>query len=174
MCPLCIGPSIHSRAARRETSPSIDTDKSLKELQPPTGERAETRPSVLAARQGAGVTKKASKRKSILSSKAKRRNEKGFDKAEAISERIAAKIEKSVKQGKMIRTRGKTWDEVNETPGATKSKSKKKKGSQVAPADEGWETDEDMETEEPPVRSAGAFQVLGIEGEDEDGDEEIL
>ncbi|CAI4214813.1 unnamed protein product [Parascedosporium putredinis] len=150
------GPSIHSRAARRETSPSIDTDKSLKALQPPTGERAETRPPC------------------SRPAKEPARNEKGFDKAEAISERIAARIEKSVKQGKTIRTRGKTWDEVNETPGATKSKSKKKKGSQAGHADEGWETDEDMETEEPPVRSAGAFQVLGTEGEDEDGDEEIL
>ncbi|PKS07273.1 hypothetical protein jhhlp_005875 [Lomentospora prolificans] len=163
---ITIGPSLHSRAARRATSPSIDTDKSLKEIQPPSPERAESRPSVLAARQGAGVTKKASKRKTMLSSKARRRLEKGSDKAEAISERVASKIEKSLKQGKLVRSRGKTWDEVN---GSAATKKSKKKG-QNPPQEEAWETDdEEMAAEDAPIKTTGAFQVLDVAaGDDED------
>jgi len=162
------GPSIHSRAARRATSPSIDTDKSLKELNPPSPARAESRPSVLAAHHGAGVTKKSSKRKAILSSRARRRQEKGADRAEAISERVAAKIEKSVKAGKSVRSRGKTWDEVNGT-GVTKTKRK----GQSAPKEDLWGTDDEaMGVEEEPLKANVPLQVLEVAAEDEE--DEIL
>ncbi|KAI1139048.1 Alb1-domain-containing protein [Hypoxylon sp. FL0543] len=104
-------PSIHSRAARRATSPSIDTDKSLKNVQPPA-ESVDYRPSVLAIHQGAGVAKKTKKSRN-MNSKARRRHEKGQDRAAAVMERTEKKIAKSKGQARTIQTRRKTWDEVN-------------------------------------------------------------
>ncbi|KAL1871048.1 hypothetical protein VTK73DRAFT_2283 [Phialemonium thermophilum] len=105
-------PSVHSRSARRATSPGIDTDKSLKNVRPPP-ESINQRPAVLAAHHGSGVTKKT-KRKVTPSSKARRRQEKGIDRAEAVMERTAKKIQKSKGQARKIQARRKTWDEINE------------------------------------------------------------
>ncbi|KAI0883312.1 Alb1-domain-containing protein [Annulohypoxylon maeteangense] len=105
------GPSIHSRAARRATSPGIDTDKSLKNVQPPA-ESVDHRPSILSIHQGAGVTKKTKKSRNI-SFKARRRYEKGQDRAAAVMDRTEQKITKSKGQARTIQTRRKTWDEVN-------------------------------------------------------------
>lgn len=108
-----VGPSIHSRAARRATSPSIDTDKSLKTMKPPE-ESINHRPAVLAAHHSGGVTKKTKKgRKSMPSSRAKRRHEKGMDRAEAVMERTAKKLQKSKGQARTLVERSKTWDEIN-------------------------------------------------------------
>ncbi|KAI1444593.1 Alb1-domain-containing protein [Annulohypoxylon stygium] len=112
------GPSIHSRAARRATSPGIDTDKSLKNVQPPP-ESVDYRPSILSIHQGAGVTKKTKKSRN-MSSKARRRYEKGQDRAAAIMDRTEQKITKSKGQARTIQTRRKTWDEVNNQIPATK------------------------------------------------------
>ncbi|KLU92739.1 hypothetical protein MAPG_11641 [Magnaporthiopsis poae ATCC 64411] len=108
-------PSKHSRAARRATSPSIDTDKSLKNVKPPA-ESINLRPAVLAAQHGAGVgkMKKArSGRKAVLSSRARRRHEKGMDRAEAIMDRTLSKIEKSKGQARTIQGRRKAWEDIN-------------------------------------------------------------
>ncbi|KAL2157205.1 hypothetical protein VTH06DRAFT_6341 [Thermothelomyces fergusii] len=109
------GPSIHSRAARRATSPSIDTDKSLKNVRPPQ-ESVDRRPAVLAARQaaaGGGIKKAKSGRKAVLSSKARRRREQSMSRAEAVMDRTAVKIQKSKGHAKVIHARKKTWDEIN-------------------------------------------------------------
>ncbi|KAL2256412.1 hypothetical protein VTK26DRAFT_1720 [Humicola hyalothermophila] len=106
-------PSKHSRAARRATSPSIDIDKSLKNVRPPQ-ESVDWRPAVLAARHSDGVTKKAKTgRKAVLSSKARRRQEKAMDRAEAIMDRTAVKVQKSKTSAKVIHSRKRTWDEIN-------------------------------------------------------------
>ncbi|KAJ9142571.1 hypothetical protein NKR19_g7163 [Coniochaeta hoffmannii] len=103
--------SVHSRAARRATSPGIDTDKSLKNVQPPP-ESVNIRPAVLAAHHAGGVTKKT-KRKSQLSHKARLRQERNLERAEAIAERTALKVQKSKGQARVIQSRKKTWDELN-------------------------------------------------------------
>jgi hypothetical protein len=104
--------SKHSRAAKRASSPSIDTDKSLKNVKAP--EATEYRPSVLAIHQGAGVNKKSkSGRKAVLSAKAKRRQEKGMDRAEAVMDIKAAKIEKSKGRARNVQERSKAWEELN-------------------------------------------------------------
>ncbi|KAF3063671.1 hypothetical protein GL218_02297 [Daldinia childiae] len=115
-------PSVHSRAARRATSPSIDTDKSLKNVQPPA-ESVDHRPSVLAIHQGAGVSKKTTKSKN-MSSKARRRYEKGQDRAANIMERTERKIAKSKGKARTIQTRSKAWDEINnQIPAPSKNES---------------------------------------------------
>ncbi|KAL2266511.1 hypothetical protein VTJ83DRAFT_5863 [Remersonia thermophila] len=106
-------PSKHSRAARRATSPGIDTDKSLKDVQPPPGS-IDRRPAVLAAHHAAGVTKKAkSGRKAVLSSRARRRQLKSMDRAEAVMDRTAVKVQKSIGHAKVISARKKAWDDIN-------------------------------------------------------------
>ena len=104
--------SKHSRAAKRASSPSIDTDKSLKEIRAP--HVVETRPSVLAIHQGAGVSKKNKNgRKAVLSAKAKRRQEKGMDRAEAIMDKKSTRIEKSKDRARNVQERAKAWEELN-------------------------------------------------------------
>ncbi|KAF3358319.1 hypothetical protein HYQ45_009506 [Verticillium longisporum] len=106
-------PSKHSRAARRETDVDIDTDKSLKNVKAPA-ESVDARPSVLQAQHGAGITKRSKAgRKAVLSTKARRRAEKGADRAEAIMDRTANKKEKSRGHSKVIQGRAKNWEDVN-------------------------------------------------------------
>lgn len=104
--------SLNSRASRRDTSPGIDIGPSLRELSP-AREREVLQPSVLAARAGAGVNKKASQRKAVLSARAKKRKEKDIDRAEAVTARTSTKVEKSISSAKALKVRSKTWDEVN-------------------------------------------------------------
>ncbi|KAM0421548.1 hypothetical protein ACHAPT_010722 [Fusarium lateritium] len=134
-------PSIHSRAARRATSPSIDADKSLKDVQPPP-RSAPHRPSVLAAQHSSGVSKK-SKRKSAMSAKARRRHEKGLEMAEAVIERTRSKVERSKGKGRNIHLRSKAWEEINKVAAAEEAvgdedDQTKKQGQAV-------ELDEDMD-----------------------------
>jgi hypothetical protein len=129
--------SIHSRAAKRASSPGIDLDKSLKDLKPPVDTKKH-RPSVLAVHQGAGVTKKSKNgRKSVLSAKAKRRQEKGLDRAEAVMDKKEKKVEKSKGRARTVQERAKAWEELNE-----KMLAKKARDEALALGKENW-VDED-------------------------------
>ncbi|KAI8952314.1 Alb1-domain-containing protein [Xylaria longipes] len=105
-------PSLHSRAARRATSPGIDTDKSLKNVRPPP-ESVDHRPSILAIHNGAGVSKKQKKGRA-LSSKARKRHEKAQDRAAAIMERTEKKAALSKDSSRTIQGRRKAWEEINQ------------------------------------------------------------
>ncbi|KAF5131373.1 hypothetical protein E5D57_007728 [Metarhizium anisopliae] len=109
------GPSKHSRAARRATSPSIDTDKSLKDIPlPKRSTSSAPRPSVLAVHRAAGISKKSKPvRKSRLTSKMRKRHEKGLEMAEAITERTGKKIEQSIGRAKNVQRRSRTWEDIN-------------------------------------------------------------
>ncbi|KAH7160324.1 Alb1-domain-containing protein [Dactylonectria estremocensis] len=138
------GPSSRSRAARRATSPSIDTDKSLKDVKPPSRAAANARPSVLAVHQSAGVQKKSKGgRKSQLSAKARRRQEKGLEMAEAIIERTYRKVEKSIDRGRGVKQRAKTWEDINKIAEAEEQR-EKELATKEADGGDGRETDEDM------------------------------
>ncbi|XXH00356.1 hypothetical protein Hte_006700 [Hypoxylon texense] len=115
-------PSVHSRAARRATSPSIDTDKSLKNVQPPA-ESVDHRPSILSIHHGAGVSKRSKKGRN-LSAKARKRFEKGQDRAAAIMERTEKKVAKSKGQARTMQSRRKAWDDINNQIPAAKKKSR--------------------------------------------------
>jgi hypothetical protein len=141
-----LGQSIHSRAAKRASSPSIDTDKSLKDVKPPA-EPLGFRPSILAIHQGAGVTKKQKHgRKSVLSSKAKRRQERGLNRAEAVMDKNEKKVEKSRGRARSVQERSKAWDELNR-----KMVAKKAREAALALEKENWvdeaNEEEDEETE---------------------------
>ncbi|RSL64759.1 hypothetical protein CEP54_004548 [Fusarium duplospermum] len=160
------GASIHSRAARRATSPSIDADKSLKDVKPPP-RSAPHRPSVLAAQHSAGVSKK-SKRKTAMSAKARRRHEKGLEMAEAVIERTKSKVEKSKGRGRSIQLRSKAWEEINRVAaeeGVEEDEVEKRNG--------GVELDEDMggadeETLTAPVVPDAAPAAVPLPVDDDD------
>ncbi|KAI0119142.1 Alb1-domain-containing protein [Daldinia grandis] len=160
-------PSVHSRAARRATSPSIDTDKSLKNVQPPV-ESIDHRPSVLAIHQGAGVSKKTTKSRN-MSSKARRRHEKGQDRAANIMERTELKVAKSKGQARTIQTRRKAWDEINNRIPANKSESQEEAGNGE---NEASELDEEMDDAQldkthDGATSADKVPLQGVEEDDE-------
>lgn len=179
-----LGQSIHSRAAKRASSPSIDTDKSLKDVNPPA-ESLNLRPSILAIHQGAGVTKKQKNgRKSVLSSKAKRRQERGMDRAEAVMDKNEKKIEKSRGKARTVQERSKAWDELNR-----KMVAKKAREAALALEKENWVDEVNEEDEEIQLDAAvvdgvkdldvtdapsvgGATTIASAENADED--EEIL
>lgn len=103
--------SVRSRAAKRASSPSIDTDKSLKDAKPPSETKT---PAVLGIHHGAGITKKSKHgRKAVLSAKAKRRQEISMDRAEAAMDKKSTKIEKSKDRARIVQSRSKTWEEQN-------------------------------------------------------------
>ncbi|KAL6897519.1 Alb1 domain-containing protein [Trichoderma evansii] len=174
-------PSRRSRAARRATSPSIDTDKSLKNATLPasSSSTAAPRPSVLAARHNAGVTKKT-RRGRAVSAKGRRRQEKGLEMAEAVIERTSKKLEKSFSRARVVQSRAKKWDDINKD--AQKSKENAfavlmQDGDEEDKEEREWETDEEMDGENAKKDTAAptafapptlAAPVLG------DDDDEIL
>ena len=144
-------PSKHSRAARRETSPSIDTDRSLKTARPPA-ESADVRPTILAAHRGGGVSKEKRKagggRKAVLSTRARRRLERSAHRAETVADRSANKVHASKAQLGVIRSRKRPWEEINRDVAGTRDASAKAK-----------------------IASVTVFGILGAEEKD-DGDVE--
>ncbi|KAM3547265.1 hypothetical protein MY1884_009640 [Beauveria asiatica] len=155
-------PSKRSRAARRATSPSIDTDKSLKTTAPPARSKPTERPSVLAVHHAAGVQKRTSQRKARVSAKARRRREKGMETAEAVLERTLSKVKRSWDRQRTVDKRRQGWDAINKDvveeeeeqsdaegggEGVVAKKRTKNENRKGAERDEhdGWETDENEE-----------------------------
>jgi len=95
--------SPHSRAARRASSPSINLDKSLKNIVAPSAKKP-LYASALAVQRGSGVTK----RKACKSQKRQQRlrHEKGMERAEAVMDKVAAKLEKGKAKEKVVKERG--------------------------------------------------------------------
>ncbi|KAH7342609.1 Alb1-domain-containing protein [Rhexocercosporidium sp. MPI-PUGE-AT-0058] len=153
--------SVHSRAAKRASSPGIDLDKSLKDLKPPSTTKNQ-RASVLAIHQGAGISKKSKNgRKSVLSAKAKRRQEKGLDRAEAVIDKKEIKIEKSKDRARTVQERAKNWEELNK-----KILAKKEREEALALEKEkentDWQDAEEME-EDDQVEDAPATKNTDME-----------
>ncbi|TVY47849.1 hypothetical protein LOCC1_G002947 [Lachnellula occidentalis] len=137
--------SIHSRAAKRASSPGIDLDKSLKDLKPPEDAKT-SRPSVLAVHQGAGVSKKSKNgRKSVPSSKARKRQEKGLDRAEAFMDKKELKVEKSKDSARTLQERSKAWEELNKK---ILAKKEAEEAERLEKETEDWVDEDEMVDEE--------------------------
>lgn len=108
-----------------------------------------SRPSVLAIHQGAGVSKKAKNgRKAVLSAKAKRRQEKGFDRAEAVMDQKAIRINKSKDKARNVQDRAKDWEDLNKKM-ALKKAAQAQALKDLMANDDGFEDmDEDEEAED--------------------------
>ncbi|KAM3084570.1 hypothetical protein ACMFMG_001328 [Clarireedia jacksonii] len=165
--------SVHSRAAKRASSPSIDTDKSLKDVKAPV--ETTYRPQVLAVHQGAGVSKKKNAKKQ-LSAKARRRQEKGMDRAEAVMDRTERKIEKSKGRGRTVQERAKTWEDLNKKIATRKAMEelmgKEKEGQKDIDEDENQSEVEMDEATPAPISTEATAQSVPLPTPVED--EEIL
>ncbi|KAH6611610.1 c6 zinc finger domain-containing [Trichoderma cornu-damae] len=178
-------PSKRSRAARRATSPSINTDKSLKSVSLPVSaatassssfSSSSARPSVLAARHSAGVAKK-SKRGRQLSAKGRRRQERGLEMAEAFIERTGKKLEKSIGKARVVQARSKKWEHINKAVQESKSnafevlRQGNGEGGEFKAGE--WETDEEMDGDDAAAEgnSASAQPTAAAPALDVDDDE---
>jgi hypothetical protein len=90
------------------------------------------------------VTKKSKNgRKSVLSSKAKRRQERGMDRAEAVMDKKEKKVEKSRGRARTVQERSRAWDELNR-----KMVAKKAREAALALEKENWVDEEDDKEDE--------------------------
>lgn len=104
-----------SRAARRATSPSLNTDKSITDAP-----RASDATPVLKPYHGAGIQKKTKKKQ--LSHAQRMRHEKGLARAEAVQAQLEVKVEEAKSRLKKRQSRRALWDDVN---GASKEETRK-------------------------------------------------
>jgi hypothetical protein len=104
-------PSLHSRAARRATSPSLagNVDKSLKDIQPP---KRNPHTHIFSA-HNAGISKKNKKGKQLTRGQLSRQK-KGFERADIVKEQLELKKAKSMVRLKMVKERRKDWEMFNE------------------------------------------------------------
>jgi hypothetical protein len=102
-------PSIHSRAARRATSPSLtgNVSQSLKDIQPP--KRSSTTHIFSGPRDG-GIRKKKGKQ---LKRGQLERQRRGVERADIVKGQLDAKLEKSLGKLKTMKERRKDWDVTN-------------------------------------------------------------
>jgi len=100
-------PSLHSRAARRAGSPSLNIDKSLKTATAPA-----SNPHVhIFSAQNAGIRKKKQK---PLKRGQRVRHLKGLERADIVKEQLDSKLKKSLGKLKTIKERRKEWEDMNE------------------------------------------------------------
>lgn len=141
--------TVHSRAARRAASPSIDLDKKLKQTtrnSASPSRPSQVKPHTLA--QPSGIQKKS--KKGNMTRAQRLRHQKGLERAADVLDKRQVKVVKSLGKEKNIKERSKGWEDVN---GEGK---KKKKTAGVdgdddeaeQKADREWVSDEDMDDQE--------------------------
>lgn len=161
-----------------------------------TSAPADVRPSVLDVHRSAGISKKLKPaRKSRMSTKMRRRREKGLEMAEAVTERTGTKMQRSIVRAVSVQKRSRAWEEVNREAGEEEALVRGlghggrfgalvDDGEEDEDKDTEWETDEDgFDPRNPGVRmgKVGGDEDefdprnpgvrMGKVGEDEDGDE---
>lgn len=135
---------------------------------------------MLGIHQNAGVTKKIKRgRKSVMSSRARKRQERGLEKAEGVIDRTAVKVQKSKRSATNIAERKKGWEEVNVTAIKTMAGTNKFAGLVLEGAgeDDDEEWDDEMEeevVEEKKKKEVPAASAPATIQQDDDSDEEIL
>ncbi|CAI7582253.1 unnamed protein product [Penicillium pancosmium] len=103
----------NTRAARRAATPE---DKSIAAL-PRADSPTTSRPSLLADRANIGVSKKK-KNNSKITRAQRLRQQKGLERAEAVSDQLLLKRSKSIVKAKAIKTRSAEWEDTNRTASA--------------------------------------------------------
>ncbi|RYO05641.1 hypothetical protein AA0119_g3160 [Alternaria tenuissima] len=168
--------TIHSRAARRAASPSLNLDKSAQKPANTTRDSAspsrpsQANPHALKAKD-AGIQKK--QKKDTKMTRAQRlRYQKGLERAEENMDKLEKKRAKSVGKSKKIVERAKGWEDVN---GDGTKKSKKQIAIEQLEDEEKrkereWVSDEDMDVEE---ETAAVKENGEVKGEGKEMDAEI-
>ncbi|KAH8725750.1 Alb1-domain-containing protein [Phaeosphaeriaceae sp. PMI808] len=142
--------TIHSRAARRASSPSLNLDKTLK-TKPTRDSASPSRPSqakhhtVLATNHNGGIQKKSSNKNNMTRAQ-RLRHQKGLERAADNLDKMQVRVVKSLGKEQVIKGRSKGWDDVN-AEGVGRKKGRKSAG--VVEGDEvenegEWVDDEDI------------------------------
>lgn len=151
---------MHSRAARRAASPSLNLDKSAKPSHTTRDSASPSRPTQInphaLAAKDAGIIKK--QKKSNMTRGQRLRQQKGLERAADNMDKLEIKRLKSVGKGKVVKERAKGWEDIN----GDGSKKKGKSGNAFDQLDEpqdqhkdmAWGGDEDMD-ESTPVAGEG-------------------
>lgn len=151
---------MHSRAARRAASPSLNLDKSAKPSHTTRDSTSPSRPTKMnphaLAAKDAGIIKK--QKKSNLTRGQRLRQQKGLERAADNMDKLEIKRLKSLGKGKVVKERAKGWEDINEE-GLKKKKGKSGNAfdeldEQETKKDREWVSDEEMD-ESAPVAGEG-------------------
>ncbi|OAL46433.1 hypothetical protein IQ07DRAFT_574297 [Pyrenochaeta sp. DS3sAY3a] len=154
--------TVHSRAARRAASPSIDLDKSAKPSNTARDSASPSRPSKInphaLAAKDAGIQKK--QKKNNMTRAQRLRQQKTLERAEENMDKLQVKRGKSFGKEKIVKDRAKGWEDVN---GDGRKKKKAANGfeaieDEAKKEDREWVSDEDMDGND---LSAPAVEVNG-------------
>lgn len=132
---------MHSRAARRAASPSIDLDKKLKQTTRDSASPSrpsQVKPHALAAQNG-GIQKK--QKKGTMTRAQRLRHQKGLERAADVMDKRQVKVVKSLGKERNIKERSKGWEDVN----GDGKKRKKTTGLDDDKNDREWVSDKDMD-----------------------------
>lgn len=161
---LSLEPTIHSRAARRAASPSINLDKKLKTTTRDSASPSrpsQKNPHALAA-QNAGIQKK--NKKGNMTRAQRLRHQKGLERAADNMDKLELKRVKSFGREKKVKERAKGWEDVN-VEGVKKTKTSTKDAlEQEAESKEEreWVSDEEMDEDDTGSQvEATAAEVTG-------------
>ena len=140
---------MHSRAARRAASPSINLDKSAKPANTTRDSASPSRPSrinlhALAAKD-AGIQKK--QKKGTMTRAQRLRYQKGLERAEDNLDKLELKRMKSVGREKKVKDRAKGWEDVNGVGirRSNKGNAAKEMESEETMENTEWVSDEEMD-----------------------------
>ncbi|KAF2489933.1 hypothetical protein BU16DRAFT_567026 [Lophium mytilinum] len=137
-------PTLHSRAARRAASPSLNLDKSIKTMPRPSSpvpksSRGTAKPHVLAA-VSTGISKR-SKSKPVKRQQ-RLRQTRGMERAADFMEKMEVKVQKSMGRTKTVKERRKPWEELNS--GIAPKKDQNPFDVLEEDENDGWVSDEEM------------------------------
>ncbi|KAF2806526.1 uncharacterized protein BDZ99DRAFT_501340 [Mytilinidion resinicola] len=137
-------PALHSRAARRAASPSLNLDKSIKTMPRPSSpvpksSRGTAKPHVLAA-VSTGISKR-SKSKPVKRQQ-RLRQARGMERAADFMEKMEVKVQKSMGRTKTVKERRKPWEELN--GGIVPKKDQNPFDLLEEDENDGWVSDEEM------------------------------
>ncbi|KAF2851435.1 hypothetical protein T440DRAFT_394565 [Plenodomus tracheiphilus IPT5] len=140
--------TVHSRAARRASSPSLNLDKSAKAPAHTTRDSAspsrpsKVNPHALAAKD-AGIIKK--QKKGNLTRAQRLRQQKGLERAADNMDKLEVKRSKSFVREKKVKERAKGWEDVNGDGERVVKRKEKKDTAEMGLEDAGGWVDEDMD-----------------------------
>lgn len=109
-----------------------------------------------------------------MSSKARKRHERGLEMAEAVIERTSKKKQKSFARSRNIQERAKAWEEINKEAEAMEAEAEEGRKTRTVfnaahAEDEAWETDEDKPSAgETVALDAAAAKATEVRDDDDD------
>ncbi|KAF2825545.1 hypothetical protein CC86DRAFT_323988 [Ophiobolus disseminans] len=168
--------TVHSRAARRAASPSIDLDKKLKQTTRDSASPSrpsQAKPHALAA-QNAGIQKKS--KKGNMTRAQRLRHQKGLERAADNLDKMQVKVVKSLGKELKVKERAKGWEDVNDE-GVKKKKTKKSAAvddmdndTEAKRKEREWVSDEDMDDTEVVLQDPSSTSNGEVKGEGNQAD----